>query len=171
MQRGYHWIGNLPDGRYALLYADPVLKKTHTEIATFTAHIDAIKYCRKNRITLATAQRLMAGAPKMLTRELPRNQQLLYDALLNRADDQGIARGTARELMSEARIKDRSMFSAVMNTLYFKGFVTRTEAGWGDEPSTYQLAKQKKPPSEEDGQEPVGSRRASAANVAKLRQA
>ncbi len=149
MKRGFHWIGELPDGRYALLYADPILKKTHTEIATFAARIDAIRYCRTNRILLATAEN-SRGPLRIRNEELPRNQQRLYDALQQRADKDGFIRVTARELMLDTDIKDRSMLRAVMNTLYTKGLAERVEAGWGDEPTTYRI-KQKKPPSEEGG--------------------
>lgn len=150
MKRGYHWIGLLPDGRCALLYADPILKKTHTEIATFDTHIEAIRYCRLKRITLASTQKPPHAELRILQRDLPRNQQLVYDALLRRADQSGLAKATIGELLAETGIGDRAMLYAVLNTLYLKGAAARVESGWGDTPSTY-LVKAKKPPSEEGG--------------------
>ena len=71
MLTGFHWIGHLPDGKCVVLYADPVLKKTHTEVSpVFSAHIDAIRHCRKHHIRLEPVAMAEGARPSPVTYNL-----------------------------------------------------------------------------------------------------
>lgn len=155
MQRGFYWIAQLPKGQYALLYADPVMKAVHTQVAVFSTHLDAIRHCRKNRITLATLENQSPKAPKKLgDEELPRLQKMVYVALLGLCDERGIAKITHSELQEACGMTHRPNMVATLNSLMRKGLVARLESGWGEEPYTYQLysRQQKKPPPEGSGE-------------------
>lgn len=141
MERGYHWIGRLPSGKYALLYADPVLKKTHTQVGLFDTHIDAVRHCRINHIGLETLLAPARKSPVIPSGELPRNQSKVYHALLGLADAKGVARATNPNLLAITKLANVGVLIAVLNSLYRKGLVQRIESGYGDAiPYVYQLA-------------------------------
>jgi hypothetical protein len=52
MKRGFHWLAQLPDGQFIILYADPVLKGVHRQIAVFETEKEAISHARKSRFEL-----------------------------------------------------------------------------------------------------------------------
>lgn len=149
MMVGFYWIGHLPNGQFAVLYNDPVLKKVHTELARLPTHYDAIKWCRKNDIRLASIARMEGvgrplEAPKY-NGELRFNQAKLYSALLAMADSKGFVSTNNVALHKAAGIPEGSIHYC-LNSLYVKGYVTRTEAGFGNRPSTFQVKKLDAPP-------------------------
>lgn len=146
-ERGYHWIGHLPDGRCVLLYADPILKKTHTEVAPpFATHLDAIRYCRKQRIRLestaiADGARLAPLSSKLwMKNRLTPNQARTLAVLTVKADGAGVALATISELTEAAQVTEGTARSVLLS-LCAKGYIARTKFGFGKEPSTYQVLK------------------------------
>jgi len=146
-ERGYHWIGHLPDGRCVLLYADPILKKTHTEMAPpFATHLDAIRYCRKQHIRLestAIADGARIAPPKpggVWSKRLTPNQARTLAALTVKADSTGVAFATIPEMVETAQMPEGTV-RAILVSLCAKGYIARTKLGYGKDPSTYQILK------------------------------
>lgn len=52
MKRGFHWLAQMPDGKYVILYADPILKTIHRQIGLFEDAVEARAFARKSHITL-----------------------------------------------------------------------------------------------------------------------
>ncbi len=145
MMGGFYWIGHLPNGQCAVLHNDPVLKKVHTEIIRLPSHPEAIRYCRKHDIRLASvAMAEGVGRPLKAPEEdkfaLPPSQAKLYLTMLALADSQGFVSTTIASLSQATGVPEGSIFYS-MNSLYKKGYVTRTEAGYGSKPSTFQVKK------------------------------
>ncbi len=144
MMTGFHWIGHLPNGQFAVLYSDPILKRVHTELSRQPSHIEAIRWCRKNDIRLASVARAEGvGRPLEAPNgecELGPTQAKLYFTMLALADSKGFVSTTMTALAKATSTKEGTMFYS-MQSLYAKGYVTRTEAGYGNRPSTFQVKK------------------------------